>query len=467
MFGHLDYPRPPEPSVDVRHAVMRRAGYIRRQRMTSAAVAALTLVVGVAAGLAVGQRGTGPTISSVETAYQFDQVQGALSVGQPVPTTALANVTFANAQDGFAIAIHRAQMLLAATTNGGRTWQVVDPRLFIGFTTGGGSTPQFEFTSPKHGYLWGENVLINHEAPVLVTDDGGLTWTPAEPGPVVQDVSAIGDNVWALVGGCAPFGATTTMCPTGLDVSTDGGLSWSPASPPSAPALPPTAITPSGATSSVSYDSELARITMQRAYVLEQTTPATTMALSFTSDGGASWSSRPVPCGEPYDLGAELAASSTDDLWLLCGSQGSAGSQPKELYRSDNGGQSWLLASTAADAATADAATASASAAAAAAGPASSSIPLAGYVAPFTIGHKNLAVASATTAWLFPGAGGVYKTTDGGLTWVEVPDLRHAEFDNGGADDLTFISGTTGWVTEFGVGLWHTDDGSTWSVLGQ
>src|SRR5580698_3121948 len=99
MFGHLDDPRPPEPSADVRQAIMRRAGYIRRQRTMSAAVAALTLVVGVAAGLAVGQRGTAPTISTVETAYQFDHVHGTLSVGQAVPTTALANVTFANAED--------------------------------------------------------------------------------------------------------------------------------------------------------------------------------------------------------------------------------------------------------------------------------------------------------------------------------------------------------------------------------
>jgi hypothetical protein len=453
---------------------MRRAGYIRRQRMMSATVAALTLVVGVAAGLAIGQRGTGPTISTVETAYQFDHVHGALSVGQPVPTTALANVTFANAEDGFAIAIHRAQMLLAATSNGGHTWSVVDPHLYIGFTTGGGSTPQFEFTSPKQGYMWGENVLINGEAPLLVTNDGGLTWRAAQiGGPVVQDVSAIGDNVWALVGGCPPISAATDTCPVDLDVSTDGGLTWSPATAPTSPPPPPAAITPSGATSSVTYESELARITLQQAYVLEQTTPATTMVLSFTGDGGASWSSLPVPCNAPYDLGAELAASSTDDLWLLCGSQGSAGSQPKELFRSDNGGQSWLLASqangadTAAGATTDTGAAAGSSGAVNAAPAASSFLPLAGYIAPFTIGHKNLAVASATTAWLFPGSGGVYKTTDGGITWVEVPDLRHAEFDNGGAADVTFISITTGWVTEFGVGLWHTGNGNTWSVLGQ
>ena len=95
---------------------------------------------------------------------------------------------------------------------------------------------------------------------------------------------------------------------------------------------------------------ELARITLNRAYVLTDTAsclPGAEMVLEYTADGGRSWSTRPVPCTAPAVLGAEVAASGTDDLWFLCGSQASAGSQSKALYRSGDGGYTWYLAASA------------------------------------------------------------------------------------------------------------------------
>ena len=94
---------------------------------------------------------------------------------------------------------------------------------------------------------------------------------------------------------------------------------------------------------------ELARITTMHSYVLTSSLPTEggSLQLLFTGDAGRTWQQRPVPCAGAFDLGAEVAASSTDDLWLLCGSQGSGGSQSKELYRSSDGGLTWVLTASA------------------------------------------------------------------------------------------------------------------------
>jgi hypothetical protein len=202
---------------------------------------------------------------------------------------------------------------------------------------------------------------------------------------------------------------------------------------------------------------ELARITTTRSYVLTmgEATQSGGMGLIYTGDGGASWQTRPVPCAGAFDLGAEIAASSTEDLWLLCGSQASAGEQSKELYRSEDGGLTWNL-------------TASASVLGTSPQSASQPDPLSlnGYIAPYSIGHENLAVASSTTAWLYPFRSSMYKTVSGGRSWTAVPGLSTAGFDAGGSGNVTFISATQGWICQYGVGLWHTSDGVHWSPLG-
>jgi hypothetical protein len=177
------------------------------------------------------------------------------------------------------------------------------------------------------------------------------------------------------------------------------------------------------------------------------------MGLVFTGDGGATWQARPVPCAGAFDLGAEIAASSTEDLWLLCGSQASAGAQSKELFRSQDGGMTWTLTASATGLGTPPPSRPNA-------------LSLLGYIAPYSIGHENLAVASATTAWLYPFRSVMYKTVSGGRTWTAVPDLSTAGFDSGGNGNVTFISATEGWICQYGVGLWHTDDGVHWSPLG-
>jgi photosystem II stability/assembly factor-like uncharacterized protein len=450
MFGHLDDPASVSPGERELARVLRRARGLRaRRRLVAATLAGLILVAGVAGFLA--SRPTTVRLRTTETGYQFNAMKGPLSVGTPVPTTALVNVVFDNAQVGFGLAAHRGQAVLAETTDGGDTWRVQNDELPPGYGESAGYPGQFEFVG-ANGYLWGGAPQADGSVPLWVTSDSGLSWQRAPIGPVVYDVSAIGDNVWALGGACnatATAGSTSSPCALMLEESLDGGSSWS--------AVGAAGFTEVMNSPPLSQRVELARITTSRSYVLTASSPdqAGIIGLVYTDDSGATWQARPVPCAGAFDLGAEIAASSTDDLWLLCGSQASAGSQSKELFRSSDGGMSWTLAASATGLGTPPPNVATAD-----------PLPLSGYVAPFSIGHKNLAVATATTAWIFPSRGSLYKTVTGGTSWVAVPSLDTAGFGTGGAGNVTFISPTQGWICTYGVGLWHTSDGVHCSPLG-
>jgi photosystem II stability/assembly factor-like uncharacterized protein len=389
-------------------------------------------------------------ISATETGYQFNALRGPLALGTPVPATALVNVVFVNAQEGFALAAHRGGALLAMTADGGETWRVQNSSLPPGYGQSGGYPGQFEFEGAS-GYLWGGAPEADGAAPLWVTSDGGISWHAAPIGPVVYDVSAIGSDVWALTSPCSAkpiVGAGTPPCALTLEQSFDAGASWQ--------AVGSAGFEEVSSAPPLAQRVELARITLSRSYVLTMSAPEQSgiMELVFTDDGGVTWQTRPVPCGGAFDLGAEIAASSTEDLWLLCGSQASAGAQSKELYRSEDGGLDWTLTASATGLGTSP--------------PAShaNSLPLGGYIAPFSIGHKNLAITGPTTAWLYASRAVLYKTVSGGQTWTAVPGLNTAGFGSGAPGNVTFISATQGWICEYGVGLWHTDDGVHWFPLG-
>jgi hypothetical protein len=441
MFEHLDDPAEMEVGSRELAHVMGRAGTIRARRRWMATVTLCCALLAASVGFFLSCPPGQP--SSTPSNYQFNLLKSPLPVGAPVPTTALLDAQFADAQHGFALALHRGEVLLAASTDGGSTWQVRNTQLPSGFGSDNGYPGQLEFVGLT-GYLWGARTA--NGAPLWVTHDDGTTWQKATLGPYVFDVSAIDLNVWVLTGTCYPAGAATS-CSVGVEQSLDGGTSWTPLEGVGDASLP-------GGIGPV--PDELARITETRAYVLTSLAGENGVwQLYFTDDAGATWTTRSVPCGGPFALGAEVAASSTDDLWLLCGTEATSGAQSKQLYRSQDGGLTWRLSASATGLATPP--------------PPSvppNPLPLAGYVAPFTVGHHNLAVASPATAWLFPSRADLYKTEDGGSSWVPVSDLEAAGFADGGQGNITFLSATQGWICEYGVGLWQTDDGVTWHSLG-
>jgi hypothetical protein len=451
MFEHLDDPEARAPGAGEMAGVLRRARSIRRRRQY-AAVGFCAVLIAASIGYLVSRPPT-VSISAAGTAYQFNALKGPLAVGTPVPTTALVNVVFTDDRNGFALAAHRGQAVLAASSDGGSTWSVRDGNLPSGYAESDGYAGEFEFIGTT-GYLWGGAPGTDGSDPLWITHDGGTTWHTAPIGPVVYDVSAIGSDVWALSGTCdvnQTAGSAAIPCALAVELSSDGGTTWH--------AAAAAGLTGVLGVPLLAQRVELARITHTRAYVLTVNDAAgqigSTIGLVYTDDSGRTWNSKPVPCDGAFDLGAEVAASSTNDLWLLCGSQASAGSQSKELFRSADGGATWALTASATGLGTPPPANSKAN-----------TLPLGGYVAPYSIGHKNLAVASATTAWLFPFRSVMYKTVDGGLSWTAVPGLDTSGFGSGGLGNVTFNSATEGWILEYGVGLWHTGDGVHWSPLG-
>jgi photosystem II stability/assembly factor-like uncharacterized protein len=423
--------------------VLARAARLRRRRATSAL--GVVVVGALALGVVIGVAVSGPTPS--QTFAAFDSQTGLLAPGTPVPSSDLASAVFVGDQHGFALVVHGTQTLLAVSGDGGGTWTVADPNLPVSFPA------QFEFADDAHGYLWGGPPSSTGTLPLWVTANGGRTWARAGIGPVVSDVSAIGPDVWAVVGTCPIGPAAGPPCPVVLEVSTDNGTTWS-----AATAAPPVSENAEVAVSDQNI--ELARITRARAYVLTFAARAgsagTAGALTYTADGGQTWTARPDPCPAYFDFGEQIAASGNDDLWLMCASQASAGSQAKALYRSGDGGGHWRLA------AAANAPVLSGQTVLGAGG----GLPVGGYVTPYSLGHENLAVLTSTDAWLFPDRSGVFETTDGGKTWSAVAGLDKAGLADGGTGNVVFVDSTHGWVCEPGNALWRTSDGRNWQRLG-
>lgn len=417
MFSHLDDPAPPEPDVRALGAVLERSAHRRRHRaaVVSSLGAALVMAAGVFLGLALAPGGA-PSTAAFYTRTP--------PIATAVPPSALADVVFVDRADGFALADHGTDTFLAASHDGGFTWSVVSESLPVALPA------QLEFTDLRHGYLWGGERDATGALPLWVTADGGAHWTRAGIGPVVQDVSAIGPDVWALVGDrCAVGSLAPSPCGVTVDVSDDAGQSWVPT-----PAPPPVA----------EPQLQLARITPLGAYVLSYG-GSSGGALAYTSDGGAAWTVRSDPCTGPLSYSQDLAASSTDDLWMVCAGEPGAGNQAKALFRSPDGGQTWRPGA------------APGSGGSGSGGP-RPGLPASGYV----LGHENLAVLTARLAWLFPDRGPVEATTDGGATWAPVAGLTAVA----GGGNITFIDPTHGWVAAFGVGLWRTEDGAHWVRLG-
>jgi photosystem II stability/assembly factor-like uncharacterized protein len=439
MFEHLDDPEGVMPGRRELAGILSRADSIRSRHRWTLAVGSCCVLLAASIGFFLGRPSGQPALSTTD--YQFNLEKGPLPIGLPVPTTALVDVQFATPQNGFALAVHDGDVLLASSTDGGSTWQVRNNHPPAAGAVGNQSLKQMEFVGST-GYLWGTSSA--GAGPLWVTRDGGSSWALAPIGSDVVDVSAIDTDVWALSETSCAASGTSTSCPVTIDQSLDSGSTWT------AVGQVPGGITFPTSPTQVAPLVELARITKTRAYVLTYGPQAAAFGwgMEFTADAGSTWLPRPVPCSGPDSLDAELAASSTTDLWLLCNGPFSAGTQQKELYRSSDGGLSWHVTASTPGGSTA----------------AVGSLLAEGYVEP--PGHHNLAVASPTTAWLYVLRAGLFKTTDAGVSWNPVASLESAGFPSGGFGNITFLSPTDGWICSYGVGLWHTIDGTTWQPLG-
>ena len=109
------------------------------------------MLLAASIGFFLGRPSGQPDLSATD--YQFNLEKGPLPIGLPVPTTALIDVQFATPQNGYALALHGDDVLLASSTDGGSTWQVRNNHPPATSAPGDEALTQMEFVGDT-GYLW-------------------------------------------------------------------------------------------------------------------------------------------------------------------------------------------------------------------------------------------------------------------------------------------------------------------------
>ena len=252
---------------------------------------------------------------------------------------------------------------------------------------------------------------------LLKSTTGGRTWTEAAtlPHPVyVVDFVTPMDG-YLLAAGCA------SAC-TILEATRDGGSTWT-----------PVLSSRQHAWTGLDFTSPTV------GYVTGENGPPGSNqpgpdALWYTTDGGLTLTPLPDPC-TGYGSGQGLSLHSGRGL-LVCGGQPGAGQEPKQLYRTGDGGHHWTLVATAQITAS----------------PRGTGLSVAGYVG-------SLATVTGSTAFLALHRLGVTATTDGGRRWTIVPTLPVA----GDLATTGFTSSQDGWAevsqSALAVDVYVTTDG--------
>jgi photosystem II stability/assembly factor-like uncharacterized protein len=277
--------------------------------------------------------------------------------------------------------------------------------------------------------------LLDEKGALYTTDDGAVTWRKERADTVIIELQAQADSVWRLDKMCSQPKKT---CHYNLVTSNDQGRNWHTTQP-----APPIGL------SGVS----LVRPSPQTAYILSDRgdmhldTWKPNPIIARTMDGGKTWTTLTPPCSgyndgseheTPGSGGWDLAASTPNDLWLVCRDGAASGAmQRKHLFRSSDGGNTWSK-----DLGTPNAGSG---------------------------GHT--VAASPSRACRGGNRTSISCTRDGGRTWFYPIPGGADNPDDGGVDIYQFIDDRHGWAIgqdkDSGniTALWRTSDGGeSWSV---
>lgn len=316
--------------------------------------------------------------------------------GGPVPAGFQPeSVTFTSPDRGWALGTAPCRgpgpcTSVVRTTDGGRTWAGI-PAPVTALGSGQEGAPgvaNLRFADPADGWAFGSELWATH--------DGGSHWKQLQlpggeglPASVVS-LEAGGGQAYALdIPGTQQSSGTGTAQ---LYQTAVGSDAWAPVAGASVPRA----------------ESGLVIVSGSGVWIVVQTAGGQAV---FLARGASGWSPRALPCGQPS---LAVAAATAQSMATICSGGGAAGSEPKQLYLSSNGGQSWQPASTG---------------------------PSGGDTLEVAMASPSVVVVAAAS-----GASWLYGTFDGGRTWSTVEQ----DTSSGGAPwrDLGFTNTSQGVVIE-------------------
>lgn len=308
------------------------------------------------------------------------------------------------------------------TLDGGRTWRTTT---LVGLAAGG----EIAFPDPRHGYVLGWD--HGQRDVLLATSDGGRTWSERWPTTTPSPVDAI-----AFVSPTVGFGLGVAGDARSVLMSVNAGASWT-----GAGELPEPADTWIGDPNRLSFtDASHGWVATSAGHVLA------------TTDGGRSWRRVTLPTG----MGPITEVAFADPLRGCVAAIASDTTSKAEASTGD-GGRTWTpVPGTVQPVAACARGEAGRSVAAAAAGRT-------------TLLTPQLTFLDDRTAWLLTDLG-LDWTADGGATWDGVgwpsPQLPNGESAFGGPFEVTFASPTEGWMLADDGSIFRTTDGGrSWSEL--
>ena len=332
-----------------------------------------------------------------------------------VPIIGVSDVAFSNAVRGWAVgsscvdSTQTCTTLVDETSDAGASWtRPISLGQFPEYTSAGIWSPTTLSIRFVGANLWvsGPGIYESH--------DGGLTWKRVFSSPVVA-LEAAGATAWAIAD-CAIADPSTSCV---LFTSPIGSDAWSRAGvqPPieaagyGGPEWPPVV---------------LERAPHGVAFIAggsEQ--PGSHALLAITRDDGGTWRQSQLPC--TFGI-AGLRSPNGTTVWLLCGGGGGAGSGPKAVYVSMNGGTSWQERANNLS------------------NPPVGSISGAGYA-------SGLAVTSGGVALISSLRGGIIRSVDEGRSWHDVGSNATCLLEGNGVTELWLLANGAGWALE------ENDDG--------
>jgi photosystem II stability/assembly factor-like uncharacterized protein len=384
------------------------------------------LIVALGAGACGGAGGTTatPTVDSISPPVSLTPVSPPVSTTPVAPVYVPAGVwfspvlTFVSAERGWLGQGSSEGGRILVTDDGGSTWTTQ--------YTGAVFPQVLAFGDEAHGLAAGcvkpEALEVACQSKLLETSDGGAQWremTTFPGGSIVAIAFVSSRDAWALVNPCA--------CATGVArvyATNDGGESWSEL------VLPES-----------SGPLAVQRVDAEHGWVLTQGDVLT------TRDGGASWDVVTDPCRAAVAAESGARAGPLDFIdtsigWLGCTWGPAAGTTRKVLYETTDGGLAWdAVSATVLDPKT---------------------TPEAEGRLPEIGGLTGLSFLDATHGWmaLDGPAGFVSRTSDRGRTWDAV-----GSYSGGGIAHVTFVDRSDGWAWGDRM-LWRTTDGGAhWEML--